>query len=130
MKTNHFPALKIGRINKRMEEAMAISLASDMAIYVEDAMLDQLARDYPSSYLLILEEIKEAIRKPDAFSFSLKKNELTFIRLYSKQSDLYALSASVISRGRPKKWVLAHLRAIKDLRQLQREKDEEFIRLP
>ncbi len=107
--------LKIGRIGKKIEEAMGVSIANDPSIYVLDLTLDDLARRYPESYLSILSEVKEAIKKPDSFSFDIEHGVLMFFRLIPKGKELFLLIAKVSSKGSPRKFVLSSISATKDL---------------
>lgn len=122
-------AVKVGRIGKKIEEKLGVSFANDMNLYVLEPTLDALARDYPESYLTILDEIAYSIKNPDAFSYSEQRNEFLFLRLYPKEGQIYLLSSQFCFRGKPKHWVLASFRASKNLNELSRKQGEAFFRV-
>ncbi|MCR5079040.1 MAG: hypothetical protein K6B65_03865 [Bacilli bacterium] len=107
--------IKIGRINKKVEERMGVSLSNDIAIYLLEPMADNLAREHPTSYLSLIEEMALTIKRPDAFSYCGERNELLYLRLYPKGKELFLLKVSVIQSGRPLKWVVKGFYASKSL---------------
>ena len=122
-------AVKVGRINKKIEEKLSISFANDMNLYVLEPTLDRFSRDYPESYLSILEEIAFSIKAPDSFSYSESRQELVFLRLYPKEREVYLLSSEFSFRGKPKRWVLIRFKASKNLNEYSRKENETFLRL-
>ena len=60
-------------------------------------------------------EIAFSIKKPDAFSFSLERNELVFLRLYPQGNELFLLKTVVGQTGKPRKWVVKSFTASKNL---------------
>lgn len=121
-------AVKVGHINKKVEEKLGVSFANDMSLYILEPTLDDFARDYPESYLSILEEIASSVRNADSFSYSESRNELLFLRLYPREGQLYLLSSLFCFRGKPKRWVLSSFKASKNLNELNRKEGEVFFR--
>lgn len=121
--------IKLGKIGKAVESKMDVSLASDVNIYLLEAMANAFAQEYPDSYLTLIEEISNVIRKPDAISFDQKKEELHFVRLYAQYGQLFLLDASVARRGSPRRWVIARFCAHKDLREFPQTERVYFERI-
>lgn len=107
--------IKLGRISKKVEAKMGVSVCNDVSIYLLETMANSYARDYPTSYLSLIEEIAFSIKKPDAFSFSLERNELVFLRLYPQGNELFLLKTVVGQTGKPRKWVIKSFTASKNL---------------
>lgn len=107
--------IKLGRIAKPIEEKLGLSLANDVGIYLLEATADQFAREHPDSYLSLIEEIANAIRKPDSFAYSEEADELYFYRLYPRGQSLFLLEARIAHCGHPRKWVLSRFAAHKNL---------------
>ena len=122
-------SLRLGRISKKVEEKMGIALASDVSIYLLEVTLNAYACEYPESYLTLVEEIANVIRKPDAFYFEQEKEELHYFRLYSQGNALFLLEAIVSHRGMPRKWILSRFCAHRDLREASPKENLAFERI-
>ena len=88
--------LLIGRINRKEEKALGISLTSSVLIYVQDADLNRMAAKRPNTYLADLEEIGSIIKTPDYVLY----------REYLRNHDFQKILVKVAHLGTPKRWVL------------------------
>ena len=95
--------LKIGKIKKKVETTLGISLPGDRGLYVGRAYLDALARRHPQDYLAILEEATSIASDPDFVSFSLETETLSYYRVYFKK-EFVVVGVSFLPQGMPRSW--------------------------
>lgn len=102
-------ALRIGRINRAEEEAMEVSLPSDVFIYMDEKTLDDLAKNNKERYLRILEEMGELIKKPDFVRFGKEDDSIIFLKTYIKKGEFVNEALKIKQKGEPKKWCFESL---------------------
>ena len=108
--------IKLGRIGKAVESKMGVALANDVNIYLHGTMADAYAREYPESYLSLLEEAADMIRKPDAVSYDSASEVLSYVRLLPREGELFLMRVTVAHIGSPQKWVVRQISAFKNLK--------------
>lgn len=74
--------LKIGRINRRIEKTIGHDFGPDVAVYLSNASLDELAAKWPSTYLGRIEEMGRILISPDYASYSAERKTLFLIKEY------------------------------------------------
>ena len=80
--------IKIGRIARPTERALGLSLTGEVAIYMDEELVNSLAQRRPADYLSVLEEISSLIHDPDFVSFDEEKEMLVYQKNYYKQGVL------------------------------------------
>ena len=115
---NNLTLIKLGRIGKAVESKMGVALANDVNIYLHSTMADAYAREFPETYLSLLEEAANIIRKPDAISYDSKTEVLSYVRLLPREGELFLLRVCVAHIGSPQKWVVRQISAYKNLKDL------------
>jgi len=75
-------ALKIGRINRKIEKAIAHEFGPDVAVYLSNATLDEMAAKWPTTYLGRVEEMGRIIATPDYASYCAGSKRLYLIKEY------------------------------------------------
>lgn len=85
--------IKIGRINKQIEEGMGVVLSGDIAVYLSEEMANTLAEQHPTEYLHISEEVANAISKPNFFAYN--GDEIEFLSLIKTYGSLFILKVIV-----------------------------------
>ena len=98
--------IKIGRIARPTERALGISLTGEVAIYVDEELVNSLAQRRPADYLSVLEEISSLIHDPDFVSFDEEKEMLVYQKNYYKQGAFESVYLIVKRRKRPIRWYL------------------------
>lgn len=98
--------LLIGRINRKEEKALGISLTSSVLIYVQNADLNRMAAKRPNTYLADLEEIGSIIKTPDYVLYRDDEEQFYFVREYLRNHDFQKILVKVAHFGTPKRWVL------------------------
>jgi len=95
--------LKLGKVKKKVETTLGISLPGDRGLYVGQSYLDALARRHPKDYLSIVEEASSIVAEPDFVSFSLETETLSFYRIYFKK-EFVSVGVSFLPQGMPRSW--------------------------
>ncbi|HBS02444.1 MAG TPA: hypothetical protein DEA63_01045 [Firmicutes bacterium] len=99
--------IRLGKISKRVEKALSLSLTSEVGVYASGDFLDSLAKTYPDHYLKIVDAIgKEILKSPDFVSFEQKKEEFRFLKIYCKNGIFSFWEIRLKHLGKPKKWML------------------------
>jgi hypothetical protein len=106
MNTQTNEDLLIGRINRKEEKALGISLTSSVLIYVQDADLNRMAAKRPNTYLADLEEIGSIIKTPDYVLYRDDEEQFYFVREYLRNHDFQKILVKVAHLGTPKRWEL------------------------
>ena len=100
--------IKIGRIARSTERALGLSLTGEVAIYIGEKELDDLAVKMPGSYLKFLHEVTEVLKNPDFVSFDTEKEAFTYEKFYFKDG-LFSALFLVVGRGKtPGRWYFKH----------------------
>ena len=73
-------SLVVGKITKQVEDLLRFTILHDNKVYLEEEELNQMAKDYPSSYLRRVEEISSILQHPDFVG--KKGEELHYFRFY------------------------------------------------
>lgn len=102
-------AITLGKIRKKVEETLQISLPGDHKLYAETRFLDDLARRRPQDYLALLEETRHIILDPDFVSFDEERESLTYYRSYFDHGFV-VVGAKFSPHGVPRGWCLVSLR--------------------
>lgn len=121
--------IKLGRIGKAVEAKMGVSLANDVSIYLHEALANSFARDYPESYLSLIEEISRILHKPDAVGYDSKSDEIHYLSLFSQCGELFLLEVIVAHTGNPQKWFVRRVVAHRDLRDKELKQTCQYTRL-
>lgn len=102
---NEDDAILLGRINRAVEKALSISLASDVHVYCLNSDLDKLASAYPTRYLAIIEQLREAVFKhPDFAYFEEKTRTFYLAELYFQKGRFVPVIAKIVPEGKPSRW--------------------------
>lgn len=100
--------MQLGRITRAVERSLNLSLVSDVRVYGKEKYLDRLAREYPNSYLPMLEEIRNnAMKNPDFAYFNEEKEEFSLLKIYCKKGSFSYWRILLVHEGKPKKWYFA-----------------------
>lgn len=75
-------ALKIGRINRKIEKALEYEFSSDVSVYLSNVTLDEMAAKWPTTYLGRVEEMGKIVASPDYASYSSIRKRLYLIKEY------------------------------------------------
>ncbi len=92
-------------------------------------MASSLAKEHPSTYLSLIEEMANTIKRPDAFSYCKDTGELLYLRLFPSGNELFLLRILVAQSGRPLKWIVKSFTASKSLDDPSISSFKEFYRL-
>lgn len=99
--------IRLGKISKRIEKSLSLSLTSEVGVYVDESFLDSLAKTYPDRYLEILENIgKEILKSPDFAAFNQKEEEFHLLKIYCKNGVFSLWEICLKHLGRPKRRML------------------------
>ena len=101
--------LKLGRISRKVEKALGLSLVCDVNIYLPQPQLDQLAASRPHDYLKRLDEISGICRDPDYVRYDESNDTFIYLKEYIKDGvflkvavDLtHAQTRQLLDQGRP-----------------------------
>ena len=101
-------SIKVGRIARSTERALGLSLTGEVAIYIGEKDLDDLAARMPNTYLKFLHEVTEILKNPDFVSFDAKNEQFAYTKFYFKDGCFSSLFL-LVGRGKtPGKWYFKH----------------------
>lgn len=107
--------LKIGRINKQIEEGMDVVLSGDIAVYLPEEKAYDLATQHTNECVALMNGIADAIAQPNFFAYN--GDEIKFLRLISLNGSLLALKVTVGQDrvGKTLKWRVRDIIASQNL---------------
>ena len=98
--------LAIGRIGRKEEKALGISLTSSVLVYISEEDLNRMAYKRKDTYLSDLEEIKAIIKSPDYVLYKKDLDEFSFLKEYLRNHQFVKVQVKVAHLGTPKRWFL------------------------
>ena len=106
MEENANGDLLIGRINRKEEKALGLSLTSSVLVYISEDDLDRMAANRPDRYLSDLEQIKTIIKEPDYVLYREDAEQFYFLKEYLKNHEFRKVLVKAAHVGTPKRWML------------------------
>ena len=91
--------LKIGRINRRIEKAIGHEFDTDVAVYLSNATLDEMADKWPTTYLGRVEEMGRIVASPDYASYSSEGKRLYLIKEYLRAGRFCQVVMEIEEKG-------------------------------
>lgn len=93
-------SLKIGRVNRKIEKAVGHEFGKDVAVYLSNGALDELASKWPDVYLGRIEEMGRIISSPDYASYCAKRKTLFLIKEYLRNGEFRKVVMEIEDEGR------------------------------
>lgn len=106
--------LKLGRISRKVEKALGLSLVCDVNIYLPQPQLDQLAASRPHDYLKRLDEISGICRDPDYVRYDESNDTFIYLKEYIKDGVFLKVAVDLTHEGDPKRWVFGKMYVLSD----------------
>ncbi|MCH3909970.1 MAG: hypothetical protein LKF75_04245 [Bacilli bacterium] len=122
MKTDY---VKLGRIPKSVERKLDVDFGEGIFVYVNDERLNEFTKEYPTSYLVKLEEASKILKHADFASYD-GKDRLYLFKEYVKEAHFYKV---VLELERNGEFYFRALYPYKEERFLSQKADAKIVSL-
>ncbi|MBO4540870.1 MAG: hypothetical protein J5736_02730 [Bacilli bacterium] len=120
--------IKIGRVNRGVEKALRLSLASDVSVWMKEEDLNKLAKEKPETYLKTIEGIQEILKCPDFVSYRDEEDALFYVKDFFRNGRFRKVLVVLRHEGTPKCWVFSRLSILSQESLLSLSEGYHFVR--
>ncbi|MDO5330588.1 MAG: hypothetical protein Q4F15_04095 [Bacillota bacterium] len=103
--------LRLGRISKKVERGLGISLPFGAGVYLRSWDMDLLVSRYPDRYLLLLEQMRTIMNRPCLSFFDQKAESIYLFKRYGRKQPKTTVGIRIAALGKPKRWWIRGMRS-------------------